>query len=425
MNDKIRLKQTFFDKSPSDWKIIKILDFCDFERGTEPGSKSYNREGKGAPFIRVGNIAAQIQEQIYTTSKNIKLCDENDILIALDGSPGVVVRGFKGAHSSGIRKVIVKQPDKLLKDFVYFVLQADSIQKIIEKYATGMTIKHASKSLEHLEIPLPPLPEQQKIVYVLDSIQDAIRVQEKIIEKTKELKKSMMADLFKYGGPSFRKGRKLNKTEIGEIPENWEIVKLGNKKFFEIKGGKRLPKNHNFVENKTSYLYIRVVDFKNNSVDISNLKYLSYQDYEILKKYFITKNDIYISIAGTIGLVGLIPNELDGAILTENAAKIIIKNKDLIDKRFLVVFLSFSRGQYQIKTLTSKSTQPKLGLYRIEQIQIPLPPLPEQREIADILQTIDQKIEIEQKKKTLYEELFKTMLNKLMTGEIRVDNLKL
>ncbi|MDD5639117.1 MAG: restriction endonuclease subunit S, partial [Candidatus Pacebacteria bacterium] len=201
------------------WGLVPILQYCDFERGTEPGSKSYNREGEGVPFIRVGNIAAQIQEQIYTTSKNIKLCDENDILIALDGSPGVVVRGFKGAHSSGIRKVIVKQPDKLLKDFVYFVLQADSVQKIIEKYATGMTIKHASKSLEHLEIPLPPPSEQKKIVYVLDSIQDAIRAQEKIIEKTKELKKSLLNEIFN--------------SKI----KNQKWTKLGNTNYFEIKLG--------------------------------------------------------------------------------------------------------------------------------------------------------------------------------------------
>jgi type I restriction enzyme S subunit len=54
-------------------------------------------------------------------------------------------------------------------------------------------------------------------------------------------------------------------------------------------------------------------------------------------------------------------------------------------------------------------------------LKIPLPPLPEQQEIAEILQTIDQKIEIEKKKKELYEELFKTMLNKIMNQEIDVN----
>jgi type I restriction enzyme, S subunit len=159
-------------------------------------------------------------------------------------------------------------------------------------------------------------------------------------------------------------------------------------------------------------------------VDTRNLKYLTLEDYEMLKNYFISKNDIYFSIAGTIGLVGLIPEELSGAILTENAAKIVIKNLDLIDKRFVALFLNSFWGRNQIKALTSKSTQPKLGLYRIEQIKLPLPPLSEQQEIAEILQTIDQKIEIEKRKKELYEELFKTMLNKIMNQEIDVEKME-
>jgi type I restriction enzyme, S subunit len=65
-------------------------------------------------------------------------------------------------------------------------------------------------------------------VKILDTIQSAVDIQERIIEKTKELKKSLMAELFNYGAPSFRKGRKLKKTEIGEIPEDWEVVRLGD-----------------------------------------------------------------------------------------------------------------------------------------------------------------------------------------------------
>jgi len=282
-----------------------------------------------------------------------------------------------------------------------------------------------NKDIENLEIPLPPLNVQEKIVKILDTIQEAVEIQGKIIERTKELKKSLMAELFKYGAPSFRKGRKPKKTEIGEIPENWQVVKLGDNNLFDVKGGKRLPKGHNFAENKTPYPYIRVVDFKNGSVDTTNIKYLLPEDYEILKNYFITNNDIYISIAGTIGLAGVIPDELDGAILTENAAKLIIKDITRVYKKFLANSLSSYIGQSQIKALTSKSTQPKLGLYKIKQIKIPLPPLPEQREIAEILKTIDEKIEIEQKKKEIYEELFKTLLNKIMSQEIDVEKVEI
>jgi len=395
MNDKIRLKQTFFDKSPSDWKIIKILDFCDFERGTEPGSKSYNREGKGAPFIRVGNIAAQIQEQIYTTSKNIKLCDENDILIALDGSPGVVVRGFKGAHSSGIRKVIVKQPDKLLKDFVYFVLQADSIQKIIEKYATGMTIKHASKSLEHLEIPLPPLPEQQKIVYILNSIQDAIRMQEKIIEKTKELKKSLLNEIFN--------------SKI----KNQKWTKLENTNYFEIKLG-GTPKT-----NVAEYWNGKIYWITPNDLNKLHSQYISNTERKITQKglnagsTLLPAGSIILSTRAPIGYLAILNEDM---AFNQGCKGIVVKKPNEVSNLYLFYYLSTQISK--LRELGSGSTFRELSTSDLEQLSIPLVNIIQQREIAEILQTIDQKIEIEQKKN-------KTMLNKLMTGEIRVDNLKL
>jgi type I restriction enzyme S subunit len=402
MNDKIRLKQTFFDKSPSDWKIIKILDFCDFERGTEPGSKSYNREGKGVPFIRVGNIAAQIQEQIYTTSKNIKLCDENDILIALDGSPGVVVRGFKGAHSSGIRKVIVKQPDKLLKDFVYFVLQADSIQKIIEKYATGMTIKHASKSLEHLEIPLPPLPEQRKIVYVLDSIQDAIRAQEKIIEKTKELKKSLLNEIFN--------------SKI----KNQKWTKLENTNYFEIKLG-GTPKT-----NVAEYWNGKIYWITPNDLNKLHSQYISNTERKITQKglnagsTLLPAGSIILSTRAPIGYLAILNEDM---AFNQGCKGIVVKKPNEVSNLYLFYYLSTQISK--LRELGSGSTFRELSTSDLEQLSIPLVNIIQQREIAEILQTIDQKIEIEQKKKALYEELFKTMLNKLMTREIKVDNLKI
>jgi len=112
-----------------------------------------------------------------------------------------------------------------------------------------------------------------------------------------------------------------------------------------------------------------------------------------IARYTISSKDIYISIVGTIGLVGIVDEELDGANLTENAAKI-CNIASHIDKNYLAAFLRSGWGQHQIGALTVGSTQPKLALYRIEEIRVPVPPLPEQRAIAHILGTLDDKIEL-------------------------------
>ncbi len=154
----------------------------------------------------------------------------------------------------------------------------------------------------------------------------------------------------------------------------------------QVKGGKRLPKGHDYSETPTNYPYIRVTDFEKMNVNIEDLKFLKPETQQLIDKYTISKEDVYISIAGSIGKVGLIPDKLDGANLTENAAK--ITNLNGIDKKFLSHVLNFAPSQEQIKTLTISSNQPKLALFRIEQIQIPLPPLPEQRRIVTKLEEL-------------------------------------
>ncbi len=402
------MKESELQSKNKKWQYVSILDYCDFERGTEPGRKSYNREGLGVPFIRVGNVGAQIQEQIYTTSTNIKLCDESDILLTLDGTPGIVIRGVKGAYSSGIRKVIIKKPQELLKDFVYYALQSDIVQRIIKKYTTGLTIKHASKSLEYIQIPLPPLSIQQKIVYILDTIQDAVGVQEKIIEKTKELKKSLMADLFKYGGPSFRKGRKLKKTEIGEIPEDWEVVRLGE--VVEIIMGQSPPSQF-YNENKEGLPFLQgKAEF--GEIYPNPIRWCT----KLLK--IAEPNDILISVRAPVGDINFSNQRY--CIGRGLAA---LRCKESLNTEFLFYYLLLDKKR--LTNEASGSTFKAIKKEHLKSFKIPLPSLPEQQEIAEILQTIDQKIEIEQKKKELYEELFKTMLNKLMNGEIDIENLNL
>jgi type I restriction enzyme S subunit len=163
------------------------------------------------------------------------------------------------------------------------------------------------------------------------------------------------------------------------------MTKVGN--IAEVRGGKRLPKGVAFADTVTPFPYLRIVDFHDGSIRNNELKYLTPETQNTINRYTISKNDIYISIAGTIGLVGTIPDELDGANLTENAAKLVIRDA-VVDKDFLVHYLASERGRVQIEALTTKTTQPKLALARIQQIVIPQPPIEEQRAIALVLQAI-------------------------------------
>ena len=118
-----------------------------------------------------------------------------------------------------------------------------------------------------------------------------------------------------------------------ELPKGWVWCRVGN--VSTIKGGKRIPKGYQLTNIETPHVYIRVTDMKGGSVSFTKLKYITEDIYEIIKAYTISKDDLYITIAGTIGDVGVIPDALHNMNLTENAAKIMIYQVDKIYLKIL------------------------------------------------------------------------------------------
>ena len=124
---------------------------------------------------------------------------------------------------------------------------------------------------------------------------------------------------------------------------------------------------------------------KNHTLVTNNLKYISDSVYEKIRNYTIGKDDLYLTIAGTIGSVGIVPEMFDGMNLTENAVKL---TNILIDKMFLVYGISSQFVQSQFSEKTKQMAQPKLAIERILTTLIPLPPINEQISIVSRIEEI-------------------------------------
>lgn len=153
-----------------------------------------------------------------------------------------------------------------------------------------------------------------------------------------------------------------------------------------------MPAGTALVSYRTDHPYLRIVDFKDGSIDRSNLQYVPNEVFPAISRYVISPKDLYISIVGTIGLVGSVPQDLSGANLTENAAKICEIDSSLIQRDYLGYFLRSDVGQAEIRSLAVGSTQPKLALFRIEQIAVPCPPLDVQLGISSLLGAFDDRV---------------------------------
>jgi len=196
----------------------------------------------------------------------------------------------------------------------------------------------------------------------------------------------------------------------------WDVTELG--KLADVKGGKRLPKGKVLVDENTGYPYIRVTDIGDAGISLEKIKYVPLDVVKKISSYRVLENDLYITVAGTIGLVGKVQKALNGANLTENADRI-TNISSSIDTDYLLYVLRSDIVQSDVRKVMTQNAQPKLALTRIRRFNIPLPPLPEQRKIAEILSTWDAAITQTERLLAALRARKKGLMQRLLTGQVR------
>lgn len=365
------------------------------------------------PYIEIGDIDVNNKNIFYKDKGTVAgaiFCPENSILISrVRPTRGAIAFVNNKIAVSSAFTVIKPEPFVNTKLLFYFLGWNCDFYNYLGSKQKGTNYPSVRESdILEFQILLPTNPiEQQKIVYVLDNIQKAVRVQEKIIERTKELKKSLMKQLFTQG----TRGAKLKKTALGEIPENWEAVKLGEVSEFQY------GFTATATDKNTGVKFLRITDIKEDGS--INWATIPYCDIDSIPTYQLKDGDVlFARIGATTGKTSFLVNPPKGVF----ASYLIRANiqRDRVQPSFLFHYTHSTYYWSQIEAQREGKLKKGINATELRKFLFPLPPFSEQQEIAEILQTIDQKIEIEQKKKILYEELFKAMLNQLMTGKIRV-----
>ncbi len=317
---------------------------------------------------------------------------------------------------SGIGRVMFLPPKSSVIGTLQYILPKEGyniryigycLQSLkLDKYKQGAAIPHIYfKDYGEAQILIADNPdEQQRIVALLDAEFakiDALKANaEKNLQNAKNLFQAAL------------------KKEL-EPKEGWEAKHI--KEIADIKGGKRVPKGYKLMTEPTSHPYIRVADFNDNgSVSLDDIHYIEDWVYKEIKRYTISANDVYISIAGTIGKSGIIPKELEGANLTENACKLVL-NQGLYNR--YVYYCTINESfKAQIAKLTMQAAQPKLALTRLASATISIPSLKDQQSIVARLDTLKEKCKTLQanyeKTLSLCDDLKQALLRKAFNGEL-------
>ena len=417
---------------PKSWKWVRLAGICSIINGDRgknyPAKSTLKREG--IPFISALNLngvsVTQDEHLLCLDDRQYKLLgngklQKDDIVICIRGSLGKHGRYpfEKGAIASSLVISRLFYSQAIMGDYEMIWLDSSAFPAEIERYDNGTAQPNlAANDLEKFLLPLPPLAEQHRIVARIEQAFSALdtidtlqakyadnlavlksklidaAIQGKLTEQLPEdgtaedLYRQIQAEkqaLIKSG--KIKKEKPLPEITHNEwpfeIPNNWKWVRLGS--VARVLGGKRIPAGRSLIQSDTGHKYIRVSDMKNRSVQTKGLLFVPEDIYPSISQYIINKEDVYITVAGTIGRVGKIPPEIDGANLTENADRIVFSH---LNQDWLIFCLSSSAIQKQIEMLTTSVAQPKLAIQRIQDFQIPLPPLAEQKRIVAKLEEL-------------------------------------
>lgn len=413
-------------KLPDNWQWVRFADIVSFYSGKTPErhTTSYWSNGQYswvaiADMVSDG-ITVETKEKISQIALSEyfsdKLTPAGTIIMSFKLTIGKIsILGIDAVHNEAIISIFPFIDNSVLKDYLFIVLPLISNSGNFKNAVKGKTLN--ATSISNLMIPLPPLAEQERIVSKIEELMPLIEeygkleeqrtkldaefpeklrksilqqaIQGKLTERnpadepTSELLKRIRAEkeqLIKEG--KIKKEKPLPpiaEEEIPfEIPENWSWARLGN--LVSVYGGKRVPAGRKLINNDTGHKYIRVLDMKEESVSLDNIMFLPEDIYQQIKQYNIHKEDVFITVAGTIGRIGSVPIELDGANLTENADKLVFTD---INQGWLIKCLTSPELQLQIENATKKEGQPKLAIARIRNLIVPLPPVAEQQRIVD------------------------------------------
>lgn len=405
----------------SEWKNYKVRDLFTVETGTTPSTKNKEYWDNGTVSwitptdlshlngrIKIEDSERKITERALRES-NLTLMPRQSIIVSTRAPVGyVAVLDGSATFNQGCKGLIPKDTEAISADFYcYYLLNK---KQVLQNLSSGSTFKELSKDrLARLEIPLPPLPEQKKIAEILSTADEAISKIDEAIEKTQRLKKGLMQELLTKGIGH----KEFKKTGIGKIPKEWEVVPLGT--ILDLcQYGLSLK-----FSGAGEYPILKMDNLENGYAISNKLNYVDL-DENTFNQYKLGYGDILFNRTNSYELVGRTGIfTLPGNFVFASYLIRLRPNHKIIDPFFLTFYLIYSNDR--LRKLASRAVhQANINATNLKKFRIPVPSLPEQQKISEILKNVDRRLELLKDKKATFERIKKGLMNDLLTGRKRV-----
>lgn len=412
---------------PDGWEVKSIGEISKTFAGGTPNREDSSYYGNDIPWVKSGevnqSVISKTEEYItYEGLKNssAKIIPKGTILVAMYGATAgqIAILDIEATSNQAVLAVPLKNDEV---NYVLYMISFHMPKLLFQAQGSGQP--NLSKQLvDRMLIHIPKKIEQQKIAKILSTLDKTIEATQKLIDKEKNIKKGLMHDLLTNGIDSNGKIRTpqthtYKQSELGLIPEEWDVVQLGTIGKFK-NGVNKSKEDFGF-----GIPFVNLQDVFGNWEIIQSDFDLVNANNEELKNYSLEKGDILFIRSSVkpsgVGLTSLVSEDIPTTIYSGFIIRFRSKDKifDLNYKKYCFHEAMFRQRLLQKSTVSANSN---VNQESLSSLNILLPPIKEQQKISKMLMTQDKKIDKEEAIFVKLEELKKSLMNDLLSGKVRV-----
>lgn len=419
--------QTEIGYLPETWHLQRLGDVFETQLGKMLSQKAHGGDAP-KPYLRNKNVqwgsidTSDVLEMDFSDREKAKFqLRPGDLLVCEGGVPGRAAI-WNGAieecyYQKALHRLRPRNGSMINQFMLHWFRFAFDLQNLYGVSGASSTIAHLPEAqLKALLIPVPPLPEQRKIAEVLGLVQRAMGEQERLIALSTELKKALLRQLFTHG----IRGEPQEQTEIGCLPQSWEVAELGDylteaQYGISAKGSESGP-----------YAVLRMTNQRQGRISSDNLQYVELTGNQF-QRFRVERHDILFNRTNSFELVGRTAIfDLEGDFVFASYLIRLRTDGECLRPFFLNHYLNWEETQRRLKSIASRAvSQSNISATRLRSFSVPVPKADEQDEIVANLDCLDQMLSINARKHVALTALFRTLLHQLMTARIRVHNLVL
>lgn len=412
-----------YEEVPENWKRVKLIENCSKKPEYGAGISAIEKNTELPRYIRItdlnddGALKDEEWKSISEDDSKDYLLNEGEILFARTGATVGKTYLYQKKDGrcafAGYLIRFVPEKNQLDSEFLFYYAHSNRYWKWLNSIQTwGVQPNVNAEQYSSMPILLPPIQEQQKIASIFSNVDSLIQQTQKVIEQTQRLKKGLMQKLLKKGIGH----NKFKKTVFGQIPDRWDLIQFSE--FGKWVGGGTPSKKNPKYWVGGNILWITPKDMKSLEIEDSQDK-ITKLGSENSFAQLIPKDAILLVVRSGI-IAKYFPVAITKKPVTVNQDLKAIILKDFLNPKFLLHLLLFYNNILRLNCFKRGTTVHSMDIPYLRKFSLPIPSKKEQEQIESILSNIDSKIDELKHDKSSLESLKKGLIQKLLTGQIRV-----